>query len=96
MPESPRIGAAGLRTCALTGQAEYGASIALEAVEVTRKAGNPGMSATAYYAAAQALWLTDPPTAWTMAEDSLALTRAGAFDSIHGFALSLASLATAC
>jgi predicted ATPase/DNA-binding XRE family transcriptional regulator len=63
---------------------------AMEAVEVTRKAGNPGMSATAYYAAAQALWLTDLQTARTLVEDSLALTRAGAFDSIHGFALSLA------
>ena len=63
---------------------------AMEAVEVTRKAGNPGMSATAYYAAAQALWLTDPQTAHTLVEDSLVLTRAGAFDSIHGFALSLA------
>jgi len=63
---------------------------AMEAVEVTRKAGNPGMSATAYYAAAQALWLNDPQTAHTLVEDSLVLTRAGALDSIHGFALSLA------
>jgi predicted ATPase/DNA-binding SARP family transcriptional activator len=63
---------------------------AIEAVEVTRKVGNPGMSATACYAAAQALWLTDPQTARTLLEDSLVLTRAGALDSIHGFALSLA------
>jgi predicted ATPase/class 3 adenylate cyclase len=63
---------------------------AMEAVEVTRRVGNPGMSATACYAAAQALWLTEPQTARTLVEDSLALTHAGALDSIHGFALSLA------
>jgi len=63
---------------------------AMEAVEVTRKAGNPGTLVTAYYAAAQALWLTDPQAARTLVDDSLVLTRAGALDSVHGFALSLA------
>jgi hypothetical protein len=63
---------------------------AMEAVEVTRRVGNPGMSASACYAAAQALWLKEPQAAGALVEDSLALTRAGALDSIHGFALSLA------
>jgi predicted ATPase/transcriptional regulator with XRE-family HTH domain len=63
---------------------------AMEAVEVTSRVGNPAMSATACYAAAQALWLKEPQAAGTLVEDSLALTRAGALDSIHGFALSLA------
>jgi hypothetical protein len=63
---------------------------AMEAVEVAGKVGNPAMSATACYAAAQALWLKEPQAAGTLVDDSLALTRAGALDSIHGFALSLA------
>jgi predicted ATPase/transcriptional regulator with XRE-family HTH domain len=63
---------------------------ALEAVEVTRRIGNPGTSATACYAAAQALWLTEPQAARALVEETLVLTRAGALDSIHSFALSLA------
>jgi predicted ATPase/transcriptional regulator with XRE-family HTH domain len=63
---------------------------AMEAVEITRRVGNPGMSATAYYAAAQALWLDDPQTARTLVDDTLVLTRAGAHDLVHGIALSLA------
>ena len=63
---------------------------AMEAVEVARKVQNPALSATAFYAAATAIWPSEPQTALTLIEDSLVLTRAGAFDSILGFALSLA------
>jgi predicted ATPase/class 3 adenylate cyclase len=63
---------------------------AMEAVEIARRVRNPALSATACYAAAQAVWLKEPQTARTLIEDSLALTRAGAIDSIHGLALSLA------
>ncbi len=63
---------------------------AMEAVEVARRVRNPLLSATACYAAAQAVWLKEPQAASTLIEDSLALTRAGAIDSIHGLALSLA------
>ena len=63
---------------------------AMEAVEVARRVGNPGTSAMAFYTAAAAIWLGEPQTALTLIEDSLALTRAGAFDPILGFSLSLA------
>jgi predicted ATPase/class 3 adenylate cyclase len=63
---------------------------AMEAVEMARQVGNPGLSGTACYAAAQALWLTEPQTARALVEESLAQTRAGAFDFLHGIALSLA------
>jgi hypothetical protein len=64
---------------------------AMEAVEVARRVRNPALSAMAFYAAAAAVWVEDPKSALTFVEDSLALTRAGAFDSILGFALSLAA-----
>ncbi len=64
---------------------------AMQAVEIARKARNPALSAMAFYAAAAAVWIDDPKTALTFIEDSLALTRAGALDSILGYALSLAA-----
>ena len=63
---------------------------AMEAVEAARRFGIPSLSAVACYAAAAAIWIGEPQTALTLVEESLALTRAGAFDGIHGFALSLA------
>ena len=63
---------------------------AMEAVEAARRFGIPALSAVACYAAAAAIWIGEPQTALTLVEESLALTRAGAFDGIHGFALSLA------
>ena len=53
---------------------------AMEAVEVARRVRNPALSAEAFCAAAGAIWRSDPQTALTLIEDSLALTRAGAFD----------------
>ena len=63
---------------------------AMDAVETARRSGNPAISAIACYAAAAAIWIGEPQTALTLVEDSLALTRAGAFDSVFGFSLSLA------
>ena len=63
---------------------------AMEAVEVARRVRNPGTSAMAFYTAAAAIWPGEPQTALTLIEDSLALTRAGAFDPILDFSLSLA------
>ena len=63
---------------------------AMEAVETARKLCNPGLSATAGYAAAAATWLDEPQTALALIEDSLALSPAGAMDNVFGFALSLA------
>ena len=60
---------------------------AMEAVEVARRVGNPALSAAAFSAAAGAIWPSDPQTALALIEDSLALTRAGAFDPILGAAL---------
>ena len=53
---------------------------AMEAVEVARRVQNPALSAFAFCAAAGAIWPGDPQTALMLIEDSLALTRAGAFD----------------
>jgi predicted ATPase/transcriptional regulator with XRE-family HTH domain len=63
---------------------------AMDAVETARRVRNPMLSAIACYAAAAAIWIGEPQTALTLVEESLALTRAGAFDPILGFALSLA------
>ena len=62
----------------------------MEAVERARRVGNPALSAGAFYAAA-AIWPGEPQTALALIEDSLAMTRAGAFDPALGIALSLAS-----
>jgi predicted ATPase/DNA-binding XRE family transcriptional regulator len=64
---------------------------AIEAVGLAREVRNPALSAMAFYAAAGAVWLDEPDFALTLIEDSLALTRAGALDSILGYALSLAA-----
>jgi predicted ATPase/transcriptional regulator with XRE-family HTH domain len=64
---------------------------AMEALEIARRVGNPALSATASFGAADAIWLGEPQAALTLIEDSLALTRAGAFDPIFGLALSLAA-----
>ena len=60
---------------------------AMEAVEVARRVQNPALSAFAFTAAAGAIWPGDPQTALMLIEDVLVLTRAGAFDPIHGTAL---------
>lgn len=64
---------------------------AVEAVDIAREVRNPALSAMAFYAAAGAVWLDEPQRALTLIEDSLALTRVGALDSILGYALSLAA-----
>ena len=64
---------------------------AMEAVEIARQVRNPALSATVSYAAARAIWLDEPQAALTLIEDSLALTRAGAVDSVHDYVLSLAA-----
>ena len=63
---------------------------AMEAVEVARRVQNPGLSAWAFCTAAGAIWPGDPQTALTLIEDSLALTRAGAFDPALDTALTWA------
>jgi predicted ATPase/class 3 adenylate cyclase len=65
---------------------------AMEAVEVARRVRNPGVSANACYAAAAAIWRDEPQAALALIEDSLALTRAGAFDPGLGFSLALAAV----
>ncbi|HYB18443.1 MAG TPA: hypothetical protein VEF71_23680, partial [Streptosporangiaceae bacterium] len=60
---------------------------AMEAVEVARRVQNPGLSAWAFCAAAGAIWPGDPQAALALIEDSLALTRAGAFDPVLDIAL---------
>jgi predicted ATPase/class 3 adenylate cyclase len=64
---------------------------AMEAVETAGRVQNPTLSALACYAAAHALRVDEPQTALMLIEESLTLTRAGAVDSILGFALSLAA-----
>ena len=63
---------------------------AMEAVEVARRVQNPGLSAWAFCTAAGAIWPGDPQAALTLIEDSLALTRAGAFDPALDTALTWA------
>ena len=63
---------------------------AMEAVEVARRVQNPGLSAWAFCTAAGAIWPGDPQAALRLIEDSLALTRAGAFDPVLGIALTWA------
>jgi predicted ATPase len=63
---------------------------AMEAVEVARRVQNPALSAFAFCAAAGAIWPGEPQTALMLIEDSLALTRAGAFDPMLGSALTWA------
>jgi predicted ATPase/class 3 adenylate cyclase len=63
---------------------------AMDAVEAARRFPNPALSAFACYAAAAAIWIGELQTALTLVEEGLALARAGASDSVFGFALSLA------
>ena len=65
---------------------------AMQAVEVARRVRNPALSAEAFVAAAAAIWPSEPQTASTLIEDSLALTRTGAFDALHGMALMYAGI----
>jgi len=65
---------------------------ALEAVEVARRAQNPAASAFAFFAAAGAIWPSDPQAALMFIEDSLALARAGASDPLLDTAPMLAGL----
>ena len=63
---------------------------AMEAVEVARRVQNPGLSAWAFCTAAGAIWPDDAQAALRLIEDSLALTRAGAFDPGLSIALTWA------
>jgi predicted ATPase len=63
---------------------------AMDAVEAARRFPNPALSAFACYAAAAAIWIGELQTALPLVEESLALARGGALDSVLGFALSLA------
>ncbi len=82
-----------MESMAWTAAGDYAAARqpAMEAVGIARRVRNPALSAMAFYAAAGAVWLDEPQTALTLIEDSLELTRAGALDSILGYALSLAA-----
>ena len=82
----------GAEAMAWTAARDYAAARrpAMEAVEVARRVQNPALSAFAFCAAAGAIWPGDPQTALMLIEDSLALTRAGAFDPILGTALTWA------
>jgi hypothetical protein len=64
---------------------------AIEAVEIARRVRNPAMSAFASFAAADAIWHSEPRAALLLIEDSLALLRAGADDTLFGSALMLAA-----
>ena len=65
---------------------------AMQAVEIARRVRNPTLSAGASYAAAEAIWHREPQAALLLIEDCLALTRAGAYDTILGNALTLAGV----
>jgi predicted ATPase len=65
---------------------------AMEAVEIARRIRNPFLLATASLAAAEAIWRSEPQAALLLVEDSLALTRAGAQDTVEGIALTLAAV----
>jgi hypothetical protein len=62
---------------------------AMQAVEIARRVHNPALSTLAFYAAAEAIWRSEPQAALQLIEDSLALTRAGAYDTMLGNALML-------
>ena len=65
---------------------------AMQAVEIARRVRNPGLSAYASWAAAAAIWHSEPQAALLLNEDSLALTRAGAADTVLGNALALTAV----
>jgi hypothetical protein len=78
-----------LEAMAWTAAGDYAAARrpAMEAVDVARRVQNPGLSAWAFCTAAGAIWPDDAQAALRLIEDSLALTRAGAFDPVLGIAL---------
>jgi hypothetical protein len=63
---------------------------AMEAVEIARRVRNPALSALAFTVAAEVIWRRDPQAALLLIEDSLALIRAGASDTMLGNALLVA------
>jgi predicted ATPase len=65
---------------------------AMEAVEIARRVRNPALSATVFFAAAEAIWRSEPQAALLLVEDSLALIRAGAADTVLGNVLTLAAV----
>jgi hypothetical protein len=65
---------------------------AMEAVEIARRVRNPALSAYGSVAAAQVIWHSEPSAAQVLIEDSVALTRAGAADTVRGNALVLAAV----
>jgi hypothetical protein len=65
---------------------------AMEAVEIAGRVRNPGLSAYASFAAAAAVWHSEPQSALPFIEDSLTLTRAGAADTVLGNSLALAAV----
>jgi hypothetical protein len=67
-------------------------SPAMEAVEIARRVRNPYLSAATSWVAAEAIWHSEPQAALLLIEDSLALTRAGAGDTVLANALTLAAL----
>ena len=83
-----------MEAMAWTRAGDYAAArqLAMEAVEVARRVRNPALSAEAFCAAAGAIWRSEPQTALTLIEDSLALTRIGASDALHGSILMYAGV----
>jgi hypothetical protein len=65
--------------------------LAMRAVDIARRVRNPAMSAYASFAAADAIWHSEPQAALPLIEDSLALLHAGACDTTLGIALMLAT-----
>jgi hypothetical protein len=65
---------------------------AMEAVEIARRVRNPTLSAYASWVAAQLIWRSEPQAALLLIEDSLALIRTGAIDTILGNVLTLAGV----
>jgi hypothetical protein len=82
----------GLEAMAWTDAGDHAAARrpAMDALETARRAGNPALSALACYVAAAAIWTRELQSALMLVEESLALARRGALDSVFGFALSLA------
>jgi predicted ATPase len=83
----------GIEALARTRAGDYAAARqpAMQAVEIARRVRNPALSASAFWVAADAIWRSDPQAALPLVEDSVALTRAGAADTVHGSGLTLAA-----
>jgi hypothetical protein len=65
---------------------------AMEAVEMARRIRNLAVSAQASFAAADAIWRSEPQAALQLIDDCLTLLRAGAYDTIVGNAWTLATV----